>query len=272
MKNKNLITWIASYPRSGNTWVRAFLTAYFNQGEVNINSIMQTGDKESVYYGPILDTPISERSMEDQAMIKPAAMMRMLEAAGDNIILKTHDANVDIAGVPQIPSHVTRAAIYLARDPRDVALSLMNHYKLSSLDTAIDQMLQQDFMTRFPDKGLIVPQLSWKMNIGSWFQKTNFPLFTLRYEDLISQPFDKFSEIVHFLKIDYDANLVKKCMAATQFDKLQSQEKKTGFREGVGATFFHKGQVQRWKTDMDKSHQVRIEKACADEMKALGYL
>ncbi len=60
MQHQNMITWIASYPRSGNTWVRALITAYANKGEIDINNIMQTGDKHPAYYGGILKTPMQE--------------------------------------------------------------------------------------------------------------------------------------------------------------------------------------------------------------------
>ena len=48
--SENKITWIASYPKSGNTWVRALLTAYANDGVADINGIMQTSDKDRTYY------------------------------------------------------------------------------------------------------------------------------------------------------------------------------------------------------------------------------
>ncbi len=272
MQTQNMITWIASYPRSGNTWVRALITAYANQGEVSINNIMQTGDKHPAYYGDILKTPMQEWNMPHQAMLKPAAMLRMLEDAGNNLLLKTHDCNLDIAGVEQIPPMLTRAAIYVVRDPRDVALSFMNHYAMPSMSAAVDQMLNDETLTRFPDSGLYVPQMSWQKHAASWTRKLPYEVLILRYEDLLDKPFEEFSKVIRLLKMDFDAKLIKKSIEACSFDKFQNAEKTTGFQEGQGQTFFHKGQANRWEQELEPALQQRIVKTCRREMKVFGYL
>ncbi len=272
MRAKHQLTWIASFPRSGNTWLRGLISAYHNEGNININDFMQTGDKVPTYYENIINEPISEWTMTDQALIKPAAMLRMLEDAGGNIMLKTHDCNVDISGVAQIPHALSRAAIYIVRDPRDVALSFQNHYGTDTIDAAVDKLLDGKSMTRHVNKGLFVLQLSWQMNVRSWLRDLPYPVYVLRYEDLLEQPFEFFSEVVRFLQFDYDADIVHKSIEACQFDKFSEQEKAQGFRESVGKTFFHKGRAQRWKTDLDKKSQERIVNACGEEMKILEYL
>jgi hypothetical protein len=272
MSDQHLITWIASFPRSGNTWLRALITAYANGGEVDINNIMQTGDKDPMYYGGIINAPINTWSMSEQAMLKPAAMMRMLEHAGNNLLLKTHDCNGEIAGVEQIPPYLSRAAIYMVRDPRDVALSFMNHYNMPNMDATLDNMLSDETLTRFPDKGLFVPQRSWQMHAASWLRKTPYPVHILRYEDLLAQPFKEFSKVVRILQMDFDAKLLKKSIEACEFSRLQKAEQKSGFTEGVGQAFFHKGTANRWETELSQTHQARIVKACSVQMKALDYL
>ena len=221
----NKITWIASFPRSGNTWVRALITAYINEGKVDINTIMQTGDKNPEYYDGIISKPINNWSMTDQALIKPAAMMRMLEDADGNLMLKTHDCNIDLSGIAQIPHDITRAAIYIIRDPRDVALSFKNHYNTSNNELAVERMLDGKFLTRFPNKGLFVPQLSWSTHIASWMRELPYPVYALRYEDLLANPFDIFSEIIKFLNLDYDAEIARKTIEACAFENLKKTRK-----------------------------------------------
>lgn len=271
-QNDNKITWIASFPRSGNTWVRALITAYSNEGNVEINSIMQTGDKNPEYYENIITRPIDQWSMTEQALLKPAAMMRMLEDAGGNLMLKTHDCNIDLSGVAQIPHEISRAAIYIVRDPRDIALSFKNHYGMDTNKAAVDQLLDSKFLTRFPNKGLFVPQLSWNIHFASWMRELPYPVYALRYEDLLTKPFDILSEIIKFLGLEYDPELVKKSIEACTFDRLQKQEQKEGFREGVGQTFFHKGVAQRWKAELEQELQKKITKACGHEMRSVGYI
>jgi hypothetical protein len=233
---------------------------------------MQTGDKDPGYYDGIVKRPNMEWSMTDQAMIKPAAMRRMLEDAGGNLMLKTHDCNVDLAGVAQIPHDITRAAIYIIRDPRDVALSFKNHYNTESNEIAVDRMLDDTFLTRFPNKGLFVPQFSWNIHIASWMRELPYPVYALRYEDLLARPFDIFSEIIKFLSLDYDAEIARKTIEACAFDNMKKQEKKKGFRETVGQDFFHKGQARRWEKELDPKLQDKIVNACRDEMYKAGYL
>jgi len=266
------ITWIASYPRSGNTWVRAFITAYANDGEVDINGIMQTSDKDPEYFDGIIKKPIHDWTMTDQALVKPAAMVRTLEAAGGNLLLKTHDANINISGVAQIPHDITNAGIYIIRDPRDIALSFKNHYGCKNNAEAVEKLIDDRFMTRFPNNGLFVPQLSWKINFASWMRELPYPVYALRYEDLLEKPFDIFSEIIKFLKMDYDEDLIRKTIEACAFDNMKKQEKKDGFRETVGNEFFHKGQAQRWKTELEPELQDKIVKTFEKEMKSVGYL
>ena len=271
-QNENKITWIASFPRSGNTWIRALITAYSNNGEVEINSIMQTGDKNPEYYENIIKKPIQDWTTSDQALIKPSAMMRMLEDADGNLMLKTHDCNIDLSGVAQIPHDITRAAIYIVRDPRDVALSFKNHYNTKTNEIAVDKLLDNKFVTRFPNKGLFVPQLSWNIHVASWMRNLPYPVYAMRYEDLLTNPFEVLSEIIKFLDLDYDEDLIKKSIDACTFDKLKKQEDKSGFRETVGQEFFHKGQAQRWKTELEPELQDRIIKACEKEMKIAAYI
>ncbi len=266
------VTWIASYPRSGNTWIRALISAYANDGEVDINGIMQTSDKDPSYFDGIVKKPIHNWSMSDQALVKPAAMLRMLEDAGGNLLLKTHDANIDVSGIAQIPHDITNAAIYIIRDPRDVALSFKNHYGLKTNAEAVEKLIDDKFMSRFPNNGLFVPQLSWKINFASWMRELPYPIYALRYEDLLEKPFEIFSEIIQFLKMDYDAELTRKTIDACTFDNMKRQEKKDGFRETVGNEFFHKGQAQRWKTELEPELQAKIVEAFKAEMSSVGYL
>ena len=269
---ENKITWIASYPRSGNTWVRALITAYANNGEVDINSIMQTSDKNPEYFTDIIKKPIHDWTMTDQALVKPAALLKLLEDAGGNLILKTHDCNFDVSGVAQIPYDLTRVGIYIVRDPRDVALSFKNHYGCKNNAEAVDKLLDDKFMTRFPNQGLFVPQLSWKIHFASWMRELPYPVYALRYEDLLAKPIEIFREIIQFLQMDYDEELARKTIDACSFDNMQKQEKQDGFRETVGQTFFHKGQAQRWKTELEPELQNKIVSAFRAEMSSVGYL
>lgn len=270
--SSNKITWISSYPRSGNTWMRALITAYANNAVIDINCIIQNNDKTPEYYNDIIKKPIHDWTMFEQALIKPVAMLRMLEESGKNLILKTHDCNVDISGVAQIPTDFTRSAIYMVRDPRDVVLSLKNHYGCSDNAEAVDILINDSSITRFSNKGLFVPQLSWKINVTSWMRKLPYPVHIVKYEDMLERPVETFSEVVKFIGVKYEEQLIIKTIDACSFDKFQKQELKNGFRESIGPKFFHKGITKRWKKELESELQTKIVNACEIEMKSLGYI
>lgn len=127
-------------------------------------------------------------------------------------------------------------------------------------------------MTRGPNNGVFMPQLSWKIHVASWMRELPYPVYALRYEDMIEKPFEIFSEIIKFLNMEYDVELVRKTIDACSFDNMQKQEKKEGFRETVGQEFFHKGKAQRWKTELEPELQTKIVNAFTAEMKSVGYL
>jgi len=140
-----MIRWIASYPKSGNTWVRLFLMAYADPGAFDLNqrSADHTQDTNADVYEQVAAAELQCLSDTEARLLRGAVLVRLSRLAkansGGPAYLKTHSANVTVNGLAWIPPDFTERSVYILRDPRDVAVSLADHLGLS-LDDAIAAM------------------------------------------------------------------------------------------------------------------------------------
>ena len=268
------ILWLASYPKSGNTWMRMFLSAYRNSGIVNIN---HTGpfaydDMAKYTYQVISPKPYTELAPEEMAAVRGAYFVHLLNMGrGDRLFVKTHSCIGLLAEYPTIPEVFTEGGLYMVRDPRDVCVSYAHHCQMS-IDETIDFMLKPaatiNHDTRYHALG------TWEEHVKTWVDKDiAFPRHIVRYEDMVNEPKKTFSRVVEFLGWDVDKDLVDKSIEGTEFSKLKHQEEKYGFREQShsGAHFFRKGKIGSWKDEMTDKQVKRLTDAFAETMKPLGY-
>ena len=269
------ILWIASYPKSGNTWMRMFLSAYRNGGVVDIN---RTGafaydDMSKYTYQVVSPKPLNEMDPEEMAAVRGAYFVHMLNCGlGGRLFMKTHCCVGDIAGYPTIPEIFTEAAIYLVRDPRAVCCSYAHHCQMS-IDETIDFMMKEaatiNHDTRYHTLG------TWEQHVNSWFNpEIEYPRFVVRYEDMVKNPKKTFKDIIEYLGWEYDETTFSKALKATEFARLKKQEEKSGFREQslAGANFFRSGKTDSWKDELSEKQEKRLTDAFSDMMKAIGYL
>lgn len=140
------ITWLASYPKSGNTWVRALVEAYRRNGTVDINGMTEVmSDSILSFYQCVLPMPVAQAGKMAPVMVRPAALIQMISAARSlPIMLKTHQQNSRVRDCyPLIPDELTARSIYIVRDPRDIAPSYARHMGIS-VDDAIERMTSKD--------------------------------------------------------------------------------------------------------------------------------
>src|SRR5690348_6276843 len=121
------LVWLASYPKSGNTWTRHFLHSLIRPGDkshdINAMNSLTTGDSAALWYKPFLEKPVEESSEEEIAAARPRAVKRIAESTERLVFVKTHNALVNHHGTPMIEPAVTAGAIYIVRNPLDVAIS-----------------------------------------------------------------------------------------------------------------------------------------------------
>ena len=272
------ILWLASYPKSGNTWLRAFLANYLHNPEqaISINDLpnFMFGDGLAVHFEKVAGGPVADLSAEDLQRLRPAVHRMFVQSSGDTVFVKTHNAISYIDDIPTITPDATAGAIYIIRNPLDVAVSYAHHYGATA-DRAIDVLGSDDSM--LPSHGhLVVQHLgSWSGHVRSWTTAPGLTPHIMRYEDMARAPDKAFRRLIKFLGLPYEADRLKKAIRFSSFKTLSGQEQASGFVEsspGDDRIFFRTGRTGNWRDMLDEAQVERIIDDHRDVMTEHGYL
>ena len=270
-----MIIWLASYPKSGNTWIRSFLTNYLNKNTSNFNFNLLNQIKKFPRSELIDELKINFNKFEE--IVKNwINMQEFVNLKQEFTYLKTHNAMCTVNNYSFTNKKNTIGFIYLVRDPRDVILSYSNHLE-KSIEFTLNIMINKSAREKMDNKGNDETILgSWSENYKSWRDYNSVKKIIIKYEDLIQNPYETFFKIINYLNgingLPIDEGMIKKSIENTSFKNLQNLEKKYGFPEKGHGVFFRKGKSKEWKNDLDKKIIFKIEQAFNEEMKELGYL
>ena len=280
-----MIIWLASYPKSGNTWVRSMISSllYSNDGNFNFELMLKVSQfPEKKYFKNFVN------DFSNFNEIKESWILAQDTINLDNQIkvLKTHQGNYSVCKNSFTNDQNTLATIYIVRDPRALITSISNHYTLS-IDGACDFLITPQIIgntKKWEDKetGMQCLLGKWSDHYLSWTRNKN-NLLLIKYEDLIQNPKNEFKKIINFLKkyvdIKTDDNKNKKILETTSFENLKKMEQKGFFKENVlnkkddsKVNFFHLGPANNWKNNLDENVKNKIEKNFYEEMIELNYL
>jgi len=276
------IYWLASYPKSGNTWMRAFIANLRNEKkeeEIDINEI-NTGAIASArgWVDEVLGFDSAEFSHDEIDLLRPDVYRwyaKQYEGFGYH---KIHDACTRLPnGEALIPAEATAGALYLIRNPLDVAISFA-HHSGCSIDQSIKNMGNPEFRFCGGNKRLNNQLrqwlLSWSGHVLSWVDSPDFKQFVVRYEDMKLKPLETFTRVAEFLQLPTEREQIEDALDKCAFEKLQQQEKEKGFNEKSPKheSFFRKGIVGDWRETLTES---QIEQLISDHhevMRRFGYL
>ena len=280
-----MIIWLASYPKSGNTWVRSIISTllYSNDGNFNFELIKKVSQfPEKKYFKEFID------DFGNFNKIKESWILAQDTINLDNQIkiLKTHQGKYNVGKDSFTNDRNTLATIYIVRDPRTLVSSISNHYTLT-LDEAFNFLITPQIIgnsKRWEDKetGMKCLLGKWNDHYRSWTRdKSN--LLLIKYEDLIKNPENELEKIINFLKkylhVETNKNKNKKILETTSFKSLKEMEQKSLFKENVlnkkddsKVNFFHLGPANNWKDNLDEDIKNKIEKNFYQEMAELEYL
>ena len=278
-----MIIWLASYPKSGNTWVRLFLDSllFKQDGNVDINDI---GIKQFPLRGDF--SGLTDKIDDENEFVKNCNLAQTKINLDNEIkFLKTHHALWRNGNYSFTNTENTLGVIHIIRDPRNVITSILNHFNRDDYVHALEFMKNPLQCIGDRERGnsadLMTIISSWGNHYSSWrkFKKNNL---LIKYEDLINKPEEEFLKLCNFVEkitsLKFEKNLVLKAIKNCEFDKLNRQEETNGFREGakniIGKNnkFFYLGPKNNWKKLLNKEIKCEIEKLFEKEMLEIGYL
>ena len=278
-----MIIWIASYPKSGNTWVRAFLTAYYftEDGIFDPNKLKLIEDypnkklfaeNHKIEYGQIYKF----WSLSQKKIIKKGKVR----------FFKTHNALLKVFDRDFTSPKFTLGTIYIVRDPRNVITSLKNHYDFPTYDVALKFMMHEGNYIWGQNNDYAKSQFisSWKINYISWVKKNNYKKIMIKYEDLIREPEKIFKELVLFVDKILNKNTkineqkLKNAILTTNFENMKKVEKEGQFDEKILADknnelkkFFFLGPENNWKKLLNVKTIQTINEKFKEELIDLNY-
>ncbi len=278
----NRIVWLASYPKSGNTWVRILLANYIRNARrpVDINDL---GEAFSIASSRRVFDRWSgvESSALDHATVdrlRPELYRRIADAATGPLFIKVHDGwQLTPDGEPLFPPEATAAVVYLVRDPRDVAPSLAAHLGVDTVD-AVSRMCDPEasFGGGFERLHDQLRQFtgSWSDHAQTWVDASPPSCHIVRYEDLRQRTEAVFGDLVQACGLPRDRDRIARAVRFSEFSELRRQETENGFGERhprSRATFFRSGRVGSWRGELAGGLAERIRDAHGPMMHRFGY-
>ena len=285
-----MIFWIASYPKSGNTWLRTLISTYYYS---------EDGNFEDFLLKKIGQFPVKEffdDFKHDKKIAGDTCRYWLLAQEKINFknelkFFKTHNVFGKVNNFDFTNSQNSIGCLYVVRDPRNVITSIKNHYQLNN-EQALEWMsneknfiynVQEFEVNGFSDFQFIS---SWGTNYKSWKVQKKVPIKIIKYEDLLDQTYAVFLDIIQFINKTtnnsekINKNKIKKTLSSTSFEILKQKETKKGFPEAVTShkdknkkiPFFYLGPKNDYQKILDENLKVKLTKKFEKELKDLSYI
>ncbi len=275
------IIWLASYPKSGNTWFRAFLANYLLESKIPVDINHLGGDpiaSARVVFDEEAGVKASELTAHEIERWRPRVYEQLSETATSPRFMKVHDAyTYNVWGEPLMSKAATWGALYFVRNPLDVVVSYAHHTTLT-VERIIENMGDASAnMLGNPNQlstQLTQRLLTWSGHVLSWVDEPGLRLHVMRYEDMKLRPFETFRDAIVFIELPDDAARIERAIAHASFEELQSQEAESGFREKLplAESFFRKGEIGSWREVLSDAQVERLIAEHGEVMQRFGYL
>ena len=280
-----MIIWIASYPKSGNTWLRALLASYYftNEGSFSLSLLDKIDAFPSDKFFKEYNDQFSKVEDTSKYWIKE---QEKINKKNKITFLKTHSAICKINGNSFTNKENSIGAIYIVRDPRNVITSVSNHYQISIEDAFQFMKDEKRGIINKNDGRYLGFQAvwSWSINQKTWVENNLFPVLVIKYEDLLKETYNTLRKVIEFInKISnssktFNKSKGKNSIKNTSFEKLQRMENDHGFAEAMNKKgtnkkikFFNLGQKNNYKNLLSQDLIIKMNEFYKEELIKFNY-
>jgi len=268
------LNWVASYPKSGNTWIRLVARTYAG-GDADMRGLGTSGDLNLQIFHDVSPLPLRQLGMSDEVQLRPAALLALAAGhQGAETLFKSHHGYYDIEGMQLWRGKWVHKVVNPVRDPRDVCCSAHHHFGHESYMKTAEFMNTKNLHIGGGAKELHHFVGSWSQHVKSWMDSP-LPVLTVRYEDMLYNDLQCFRKVLDFvLEDDVEEKRLERAVKRCRFDELQELEDEHGFPEKTGNQdrFFRKGQSEGWEDELPGDVARKIEDDHGDMMEELQYL
>ncbi len=281
MTNNKKIVWLASYPKSGDTWFRVFLLNLISGSDkpVDINELNEiTIASNRQLFDDMTGLSSADMTLSEIERLRPYVYESLAGKSGNIIFMKIHDAFIFTSeNKPLVSEKATLKALYFIRNPLDIAVSFAHHLDVSFEESV--EIICNNFYAFCNRTDRLHNQLeqrlfSWSGHVKSWTEQSIVPVKIIRYEDMLNDTFNIFSEAVQFLELDFSNDSIQKALKNSSFNEMQKQESEKGFNEKAPGTelFFRKGRSGTWREELSGKLIDKIIANHSEVMKLYNYL
>lgn len=274
------IVWLASYPKSGNTWLRAFLANLVadRREPLSPNELVAYADDEALpeRFSELAGRSNHELALDEIAALRPRVHALIAQRAQGTRLVKSHNMSGSFDDYPLYNWQVSAGAIYVVRSPLDVVVSMSRHFGLT-VDESIERLGNAQVATG-NDK-LFVSQVlgSWSTHVSGWAdmaERAPGTVIVLRYEDLLEKPAKHFAKAAKLIGLGQDKARIGRAVKHAGFQTLSALEKQDGFVEAVDAKtrFFHTGRANQWREALSRQQVQRIVNDHREQMQRFRYV
>ena len=264
--------WLASYPKSGNTWVRAQLDALVRNSEPDFQAM--DADEAHDRMDPALGLTLGALSAAEAAAALRLSWALARPTRSGFVRRKTHSAWLPVEdGWPGPWQPPEARAIYIVRDPRAIVMSWAHHLGCTP-EEAVVIMGDETRGLRAGHNADGTGVLSaWSRHVTSWLDDCTLPLLLVHYEDMLVDPIGQLTRIAEFAEIEATSEQILAAVEACSFSTLVTREIFEGFPEAAapGRPFFRRGEAEAWRQELEPALVERVQSEHADVMSRLGY-
>ena len=280
-----MIIWVASYPKSGNTWVRTIISSllYTDDGLFDFSIIKKIEQYPQTRFFKGLTNEYNNIHEIKKYWITSQEKINIDKKIK---FFKTHHLNCKIDNHSFTNKNCTLATIYVVRDPRNLIDSISNHFSKSAEESKkfilTPKVLSPGKEVELKGGNVITYIGSWKEHYQFW-TKNNEYLLLIRYEDLVKNINKELNKIIEFLKkfVEFEISdkKIENIINTTSFESLKKIEENGIFTENVfvkgtndNVKFFNKGPKNIWQNTLPENIQIELEDKLKKEMIELGYI